>query len=159
MKIKPIKRALLSVVSVALISGMLWWLSDGRPDAWIAVLAVIGVILTSGIWFLLAWQAYDSKLSEALPALLICLAPYMITFGLDMYMAPYAGNDGGNAWAWILDSYGNILFNPAYKLLSTLSEHSISTVSTTLFLLQILLPIALAYVIKFYEKTFVRRRR
>ena len=56
MKVKPIKSALLSVLSVALISGLLWMLADDKTSDWIAILTVISIILTSGIWFLLAWQ-------------------------------------------------------------------------------------------------------
>ena len=149
MKSEIVKRSLLSILAVALVSIVLWGLADEKPDNTIVILAVINIIITTCIWFSFAWKAFDAKLRDALPAFAICLAPYVLTSGLDIYMAPYYYSGGENIWAWILDSYGNILFNSSYNLLASVSGGSIATASFIILFLQILLPLALAFIIKF----------
>jgi len=116
------------------------------------ILVVINIVITTCIWFSFAWKALDANLRDALPAFAICLVPYLLTTGLDLYMAPFNYNGGGNAWASIFDSYGNIFFNSSYHLLASVAGDSIVTSSLVILLLQILLPLALAFIIKFSER-------
>ena len=159
MKSKIVRRSLFSILAVALISIVLWGLAEGKPDATLVILAVINVVITTCIWFSFAWKALDANLRDALPAFAICLAPYLLTAGLDLYMAPFYYNGGGNAWASILDSYVNILFNSSYHLLASASGDSIVTASSVILLLQILLPIALAFIIRFSGRFTLTKRQ
>ena len=152
MKTKLAKRALFLVITVAVISLILWGLADARSEATTTVLAFIGIIITTCIWFSMAWRIYEVKPAEAWPAIVICLAPYLLTAGLDIYMAPYYYDGGGNAWASILDSYGNILFNSNYLLLAGWPEQPTISTSLAILMLQILLPAALAYLLRFVNK-------
>lgn len=152
MKSKIVKRSLFSIFAVALVSIVIWGLADEKPDATIVVLAVINLVITTCIWLSFAWKAFEATPRDALPAFAICLAPYVLTAGLDIYMAPYYYSGGENMWAWILDSYGNILFNSSYNLLASVSGDSIVTASFVILFLQILLPLALALIIKFSER-------
>jgi hypothetical protein len=149
MKSKIIKRSLLSIFAVALVSIVIWGLADEKPEATILVLAFINIIITTCIWFSFAWYAYEAKPRDALPAFAICLAPYVLTAGLDIYMAPYYYSGGENMWAWILNSYGTILFNSSYHLLASVSGDSIVAASFVILFLQIFLPLALAFIIRF----------
>lgn len=158
MKGKLARKGLLSVIAVALISLALWGLADGKSETTIAVLVFTGIILTTCIWFALAWQVWDAKPLEALPALAICLTPYLLTAGLDIYMAPYYSNDGGVMWAWILDSYGNILFNPYYHLLLGWQGQPMTSVAIIILMMQILLPFAFAFILKFIARIYKSKR-
>jgi hypothetical protein len=149
MKSKIVKRSLLSILAVALVSIVLWGLAEGKPDTTIVIFAVINIIITTCIWFSFAWKALDANLRDALPAFAICLVPYVLTAGLDIYMVPYNYSGGENMWAWILDSYGNIFFNSSYHLLASVAGDSIVTSSLVILLLQILLPLALTFIIRF----------
>jgi len=154
MKLKLEKRALLSVIAIALISLVLWGLADGKSDAMIVLLATTGIITTSCIWFSMAWCIFDVKPLKALPAVVICLAPYALTSGLDKYIEPYYYNGGGNQWAWIMDSYCNIFFNGSFNLLSALPDKAISKTAILVLVIQILLPFALAFILKLYQHRF-----
>lgn len=159
MRSKLATRALLSVISVALSSIILWGLADAKSEVTIVTLAFVGIIITTCIWFSLAWRIYDTKLKEAMPAVLISLAPYILTGVLDIYMAPYYNNDGGFLWASILDSYGNILYNSNYHLLAGWPEQSMISTGVAVLMMQILLPFALAFAFKSYEQKFLGRKR
>jgi hypothetical protein len=118
----------------------------------------MGIIITTCIWFSLALRIFDAKLKETLPALAICFAPYFLTAMMDLYMAPYNTNGGGNVWISIFDSYGNIFFHSGYHMLAGWPGQSMIATTIASLLLQIFLPFAMAYILRFSDQKFRSRR-
>lgn len=145
---------IISICAIALISMILFLLADNATFTTLTILFYLGIVATTSIWFLVAWHIYELKSIDKIIITVICATPYLLTLLLNSYMIPYEGSDNGNMWLIILGEYSNIFFNTNYHLLRAIVSVHIESIMPTILLFQILIPFALAFIIKGFNELF-----